>query len=290
MRLARWRRRHPALVTETAALVFMALVALGMGSLLLSQEQARTFKQEQRAVSAEKDKLLQTERARQQAERARQAEEARAVAQISARLSEPQPFPALLLSQLPELGDKALPPLLAELERQPGADWTAAQREAVANRQANAAVALLHLRQPDQVWPLLQSRPYPDTRTYLLHRAGPLGVDARLLCERLVVEKDASVRQPLILALGEYTTEQLLTALRREWTAKLLRWYREDADPGVHAAIDWLLRYGKEGPMPRKCDWGQAEALQKIDADLASRERQPRKGEPGALATGGSRW
>ena len=97
LRLGRWRRRHPALVTGMAALVFAALV----GWLLLSQEQARTFKQEQ-------EKLLQVERTRQ-------AEDAKAVAQINARLSEPQPFPALL-PLLRNLGDKAVPPLLAELE------------------------------------------------------------------------------------------------------------------------------------------------------------------------------
>src|SRR2546423_624015 len=36
LRVARWRRRHPALVTGTAALVFTAVVALGVGAWLLS--------------------------------------------------------------------------------------------------------------------------------------------------------------------------------------------------------------------------------------------------------------
>src|SRR5262249_56515529 len=51
-RLARWRRRHPALVTGTAALAFAALVAVGVGGLLLSREQARTLA-EQRAKLGE---------------------------------------------------------------------------------------------------------------------------------------------------------------------------------------------------------------------------------------------
>jgi formylglycine-generating enzyme required for sulfatase activity len=51
-----------------------------------------------------------------------------------------------------------------------------------------------------------------------------------------------------------------------------LRWYRDDRDPGVHAAIDWLLRPGQEGTQPRKHAWGQAKELAKIDADLANRE------------------
>ena len=42
----------------------------------------------------------------------------------------------------------------------------------------------------------------------------------------------------------------------------LLAWYREDPDPGVHGGIDWLLRQ----------QWGQAEALDRIDRELAGRE------------------
>src|SRR5207249_4199581 len=125
----------------------------------------------------------------------------------------------------------------------------------------NAAVALLHLGQPEGVWPLLRHTEHPDLRTHLLHRAGWLGVDVRLLLDRLAAEEDSSARQALILALGEYTTAQLPAPLRREWTARLLRWYRDDPDPGVHGAIDWLLRHGRDGPQPRKHDWGQAETL-----------------------------
>jgi hypothetical protein len=51
----------------------------------------------------------------------------------------------------------------------------------------------------------------------------------------------------------------------------LLSWFREDPDPGIHAAIDWLLRHRQEGPVPRKLDWGQAEALRRIDAELRGR-------------------
>jgi hypothetical protein len=151
-------------------------------------------------------------------------------------------------------------------------------------------VALLHLGQAERVWPLLKNSPYPDTRTHLLHRVGWLSVNPQQLAARLKVEKDASARQALILALGEYTTEQLPAALRQEWTERLLKGYGDDSDPGVHAAIDWLLRPGKDGPLPRKHVWGQARELQRIDEELASRERQRRKGNPGASATGGLRW
>jgi hypothetical protein len=169
----------------------------------------------------------------------------------------------------------ALIVLQAELNKTAPEKATEAERDRLASRQANAALTCLHLGHPESVWPLLRSSKYPDLRTYLLHRAAPLGVDVRLLLSRLRVERDASARQGLILALGEYGTAQLPKELRQEWSPRLLAWYRDDPDPGVHAAIDWLLRHGKDGPQKRKHDWGQAKGLQKIDANMASRGRQP---------------
>src|SRR5207248_822819 len=72
---------------------------------------------------------------------------------------------------------------------------TGEQRDALAQRQANAAVALLHLGEPGRVWPLFRHSEHPDLRTHLLHRAGPLRADVRLLLDQLAVEKDASARQ-----------------------------------------------------------------------------------------------
>src|SRR5262249_31720301 len=145
-------------------------------------------------------------------------------------------------------------------------------RDALARRQANAACALLHLGRPGRVWPLFRHSEHPDLRTHLLHRAGPLEVDARLLLDRLAVEEEPSARQALILARGEYTAAQLPRELREEWTARLLRCYREDADLGVHGAIDWLLRHGRDGPAPRKHNWGQASALARLDGERAARD------------------
>jgi hypothetical protein len=164
----------------------------------------------------------------------------------------------LLLPKLREHADKAVALLHLELERPwppPAVDEQ--ERDRQAQRRANAAAALLHLGQPARVWPLLRMSAYPDVRTHLYHRSGWLNADPRLLCERLGVETDDSARQALILALGEYTTEQLPASLRQEWTGQLLKWYGDNPDPGVHAAIDWLLRPARDGPLPRKHVWGQ---------------------------------
>jgi formylglycine-generating enzyme required for sulfatase activity/tRNA A-37 threonylcarbamoyl transferase component Bud32 len=149
-------------------------------------------------------------------------------------------------------------------------------REKLARRQSGAGLALLRLGQAEPVWPLLKHHAYPEARTRLLHRLGPEGVPADLLAERLEVETDVSVRRALILALGEYRSEQVPAELRQRLVTKLLGWYRDDPDAGIHGAIDWLLRHGKEGKADRPLDWGQARALQQIDADLAAQLRAER--------------
>ena len=81
------------------------------------------------------------------------------------------------------------------------------QREKLAKRQANAAVALLRMNQPAKVWPLLKHSPDPRVRSYLIHRLGPLGADARAIVKRLDEEPDLTIRRALLLSLGEYRRE-----------------------------------------------------------------------------------
>jgi formylglycine-generating enzyme required for sulfatase activity/serine/threonine protein kinase len=201
-----------------------------------------------------------------------------------------QQFPLMLAALRPH-GEKAIALLHKELDRRSGPDWqerpldlkrsalTEKARDHAGRRWANVAVALLHLGRPERAWPLLRQSMYPDARTYLIHRAGPLGADVRLLLKQLEVEADLSIRQALILALGEYAPEQVPAGVRKEWTARLLGWYRTEDDPGLRAAIDWLLRHGQDGPLPRKLDWGQAKELQQIDKELQ-----------GKVPEGGRRW
>ena len=70
--------------------------------------------------------------------------------------------------------------LTGEIDKKLPADMPSAdeKRETLAKRQANAAVALLRMNQPEKVWPLLKHSPDPRVRSYLIHRLGPLGADA----------------------------------------------------------------------------------------------------------------
>ncbi len=151
-------------------------------------------------------------------------------------------------------------------------------RDALASRQANVALALLRLKQEEVVWPLLAHRPDPTLRTYLVLRMATRGVSGETLIDRLASGPEVSERRALLSALGEYDEGQLPANVRARVVPRLLTWYREDPDPGLHGSIDWLLRPRMDGPRPRVLDWGQAKALDGIDAE--------RRGKP----ADGRRW
>ena len=133
LRLARWRRRHPALVTGTAALVFTVLTALGVGALLLSAEQGRTLKAEQAKVKAEQAKVKE--------------QEGRALAQVNALLdANPQAVPNILAG-LRDFREQVRPRLRAACDKPEPAGAPLAARRLWQQHRTRAALALL----PDDV-------------------------------------------------------------------------------------------------------------------------------------------
>jgi formylglycine-generating enzyme required for sulfatase activity len=116
-----------------------------------------------------------------------------------------------------------------------------------AKRNANVAAALVALGRGDKVWPLLVHGDDPTVRSYLIERLGTAGIDPRVLTARLEQEPDVSARRALILALGGFGPDGLAAD-------RLLDWYENNRDPGVHAAAGWLLRR-----------WGRGRDLKKID-------------------------
>jgi formylglycine-generating enzyme required for sulfatase activity len=138
-----------------------------------------------------------------------------------------------------------------------------AAKDALAKRQAQAAVALLQLGAPDRVWPLLEHRPDPRLRSFLIHRFEPLKTDVQALLGRLAEEREVSRRRALVLGLGSYAVEALPAEARGAWLARLRQWYRQEPDAGLHGAVEWLLRR-----------WGDGAEVARMEKDLASRERQ----------------
>jgi formylglycine-generating enzyme required for sulfatase activity len=94
-------------------------------------------------------------------------------------------------------------------------------------------------------------------RTWLIHKVKPLEVDVKAIIERLAQEKDVSARMALILTLGEY--EAIPAGERGRLAEMLCDLYRDDADPGIHGACQWLLRR-----------WHSMDKLGEIDRVLAT--------------------
>src|SRR5262249_37820720 len=103
-----------------------------------------------------------------------------------------------------------------------------AGRQALSRRQAGAPAPLPGLKEPGKVWPLFRHSQDPTLRSWLVWKAGELGCDPRQPITRLDVEKDASARRALIVALGEFAERQLPADVRAPVVKKLLSWYRDD--------------------------------------------------------------
>src|SRR5690348_11721938 len=91
-------------------------------------------------------------------------------------------------------------------------------KDRLAKRQANAAVALLRLQREQKVWPILQHRTDPRTRSYLIHRFAPLDADPRQVLSQVSTQGDVSIRRALIFILGEFNDQQLPLQERAELT------------------------------------------------------------------------
>jgi formylglycine-generating enzyme required for sulfatase activity len=176
---------------------------------------------------------------------------------------------AMLFPLVSAQAELAAAVLEGELNKELLAGATEDAKEAFAGRQSNAAVALLRLGRTTRVWPLLAHRPDPRTRSYLVHRLAPLGADARAVIQRFDAEADVTVRRALLLSLGEFGGLALSVGARHEMIARLQETYRTADDPGLHGAVEWLLR-----------QWGQSRWLERTErAWAADREQRAKRRE-----------
>ncbi|RUL88689.1 bifunctional serine/threonine-protein kinase/formylglycine-generating enzyme family protein [Tautonia sociabilis] len=161
-----------------------------------------------------------------------------------------------ILQQIPEPQDRrrmveALVPMLGLPSR---------FDDARAERQGRVAAMLARMGAAEHAWPLLRSAEDPALRTKLIHQLAPFDVDPTEVADRLLAEPDPSARRALVLALGEYPENALVERRREAVASTLLQWFRDDPDPGLHAAIDWLLR--------RR--WGLGGALDALMREVAT--------------------
>jgi formylglycine-generating enzyme required for sulfatase activity len=152
----------------------------------------------------------------------------------------------------------------------------------LARQQANGAVALLRMNQPEKVWPLLKHSRDPSVRSYLIDRLSPLGADAKAIVKQLDKEADLTIRRALLLSLGEFTDKEFTLDERVALLPKLQEIYRKAADPGLHAASEWLLRLWKDDAWLRETDqaWAkdkqqQLKRLEVINEELKQATSSP---------------
>jgi eukaryotic-like serine/threonine-protein kinase len=183
---------------------------------------------------------------------------------------------AVLYPKLKDQGDDGRTLLLAEMDKPLLPDAKEDAKEKLAKRQANAAVALLKMDKPEWVWPLLKHSSDPRMRSYLIHRLGPFGAEARAIVKRLEKEPDVTIRRALVLSLGEFGEKEFPLGERALVVENLRQLYRNDPDPGLHAAAEWLLRHWKQSQWLKQTDekWAkdkkqQEQRLERIRQELA---------------------
>ena len=140
-------------------------------------------------------------------------------------------------------------------------------RDAFWKKQANAAVCLLQLGEQDAVWPLLKLTPNPSLRSFIIDRLPKLGADFGTLASHLARENDASIRQAVVMAFGDFDIGKLSHQQQHHLVEQLLMLYHTDPDPGVHSAVAWTMRQSQYENAIQRLDIKQQKALSQTECN-----------------------
>ena len=167
---------------------------------------------------------------------------------------------------------------IAKKETIPDSDNSEMVKDRLAERQARAAITLLRMGKTVEIIPLLRHSADPRLKSFIVNwlhllgadpktlaaeldridsNANPTHVQGRQFMDAVLFHPETSRRRALILALGTYGTEGLSPGEREPLIAKLLDFFRNDSDSGIHGAAEWTLR-----------QWGQQDKLKEVDAQL----------------------
>ena len=111
------------------------------------------------------------------------------------------------------------------------------------------------------------------TLNYLINWGQTNKIDS--LVHQLQTASNNDAKIELIFRLAEMD-HKISISNQRSVSKKLLEWYRNAPDAGVHSAID-LLRHAKKGETPRLMNWNLAAELEKIDRQLATKKNKNAK-------------
>lgn len=135
-------------------------------------------------------------------------------------------------------------------------DWI---RSVAMTLRARSTVVSMALGMDGAVWPLLRPSTDPTERTEVIHSASPIATSPEHVVAQLATQEDVGIQRGMVLIAGELVgapEEQSLrsSSLRRDdpLTIPLLQIYRDDPDPGLHAAARWTLaRFQKNADLVR---------------------------------------
>ena len=158
---------------------------------------------------------------------------------------------SVIFPQIQLCGNPPIAALVKEIETPVDPELPSSDpvRETSASRQINAAIALLNLEQSEKVWPLLTHSPDPRVRSGLIHSFAAKGVPPQQIFAQLAREPNPSIRQALILSLGQYDLQSLLAGGWNEFKPLLESLYENELDPGLHSACEWLSQKNNH-PLP----------------------------------------
>jgi eukaryotic-like serine/threonine-protein kinase len=138
-------------------------------------------------------------------------------------------------------------------------------KDALANRQAAAAIALVAMAEPDSAWPLLKHRADPRVRSVLIQRLAANPLTTRALLDRFARPKvDSTELQALLLAWAEMRQGAVAAPVREAVLKRAQALYCDDPDPGVHSGAELLLQR-----------WEGTDRIAKLETEL--RRRKTRK-------------
>jgi formylglycine-generating enzyme required for sulfatase activity len=115
------------------------------------------------------------------------------------------------------------------------------ERIALGRMRAGAAIALLRLGDDPLLTELFTPADDPESRTQFVAGVRARGVEPAALIACLDAAHELTVRFGLMLALGEFSAEEIPASDRDRLQQELIDWYRTDPSSALHSATGWLL-------------------------------------------------
>ncbi|MCA9216807.1 MAG: protein kinase [Planctomycetales bacterium] len=152
-------------------------------------------------------------------------------------------FPTL--SKLKQEDGSLLQHLISVVQQQPTSGLTESERITIGKRRANAAVSLLRLGERESVLKVFDVQEDPEAMTQFIHSVKSRRVQATDLIDLLRAAEQqglTTARYAILLALGDYTLDDIPEDRSGDFISKLVADYERDPSSAIHGAAGWLLR------------------------------------------------